>query len=74
MDEWTILHWLATATGINTWWPWPIYERSDNPDLRGMARMFNGSLWTMQTELGFYCLLPLLLALLRRVLRRLYYC
>ena len=68
MDEWTILHWLATLTGTNTWWPWPIYERSDNPELRGMARMFNGSLWTIQTELGFYCLFPLLLALLRRIL------
>ena len=66
-DAWTVLHWLALALGVNTWLPWPRYELSDRPEVRGMS-LLDGSLWTIQTELGFYLLFPALLRLMRRSL------
>ena len=64
-DGWTVVHWIATLTGTNTWVYWPEYSRSGAPPfLRGYA-FFNGSIWSIETELFFYCCFPLLCRLLR---------
>ena len=65
-DGWTVLHWLAIATGTNTWWPWPEYERSVEPQWRGVF-MLNETLWALSVVLFFYVTMPLLLRAIRRV-------
>ena len=59
------LHYIAYALGTNTWWPWP-YDNDVTSD-RG-AFIVNVSLWSIQTELAFYCAFPALLRLLRLAL------
>ena len=60
-DVWTVLHWIAVFTGTNSWFPWPEYAFDE---MHGFT-LFNGSLWSIQTELFFYCCFPLLCRLVR---------
>ena len=64
---WTIAHWVAVALGCNTWFPWPLYGTGPFAVRRGIL-MFNPTLWSIQTELGFYVLFPSLTRALRYAL------
>ena len=64
-DGLTALHYAAYLLGMNTWWPWP-YDDAVTSD-RG-AFIANVSLWSIQTELAFYCAFPGLLRLFRWLL------
>ena len=60
MDAWTVLHWLALATGTHQWFPWPEYAPSTNPGSRGYS-MLNPTLWALSVVLFFYASMPLLM-------------
>ena len=60
MDAWTVLHWLALATGTHLWFPWPEYAPSTNPGSRGYF-MLNPTLWALSVVLFFYASMPLLM-------------
>ena len=63
-DGWTVLHWLALATGTNLWFPWPEYNLSPDPQLRGFS-MLNGTLWALSAVLFFYVSMPVLMRAVR---------
>ena len=64
-DVWIVLHWIASALAMNTWFPWP--TSGSNGLFRNMF-FLNATLWSLQTELAFYLLFPLLLRALRWLL------
>ena len=63
-DGWTVLHWLALATGTQFWWYWPVYEPSARPQSRGMS-MLNPTLWALSVVLFFYVSMPVLMRAIR---------
>ena len=60
MDAWTVLHWLALATGTHLWFPWPDYALSPYPMVGGYF-MLNPTLWALSVVLFFYASMPLLM-------------
>ena len=60
-DVWTLLHWLALATGTNLWWPWPEYELSSEAPFRRGKFLLNGTLWALSAILFFYVAMPVLM-------------
>ena len=65
-DVWSVLHWLALATGTHTWWPWPEYDRAGpaSAQYRGLS-MLNPTLWALSVILFFYVSMPLLVRPMR---------
>ena len=63
-DGWTVLHWLAFATGTQFWFYWPAYELSSRPQTRGLA-MLNPTLWALSVVLFFYVSMPVLTRAIR---------
>ena len=63
-DGWTVLHWLAFATGTHQWFPWPEYQPSRYPRGRGMS-MLNPTLWALSVVLFFYVSMPVLMRAIR---------
>ena len=63
-DGWSVLHWLALATGTNMWFPWPEYEPSAEPQWRGFF-MLNITLWALSVVLFFYVTMPVLMRAIR---------
>ena len=60
VDVWTVLHWLALATGTHLWFPWPEYQLSSAPFWKGLE-MLNPTLWALSVVLFFYASMPLLM-------------
>ena len=56
-DVWTVLHWLALATGMNAWLPWPEYDLSATPSSR-VVFIPNCTLWALPCVLFFYVTMP----------------
>ena len=63
-NGWSILHWLAIATGTHDWFPWPYYEPSPDPSSRGL-HILNPSLWALSDVLFFYVTMPILMRAIR---------
>ena len=63
-NGWTVLHWLAVATGTQFWWYWPAYEMSPWPEARGLY-MLNITLWALSAVLFFYVSMPVLTRAIR---------
>ena len=63
-DVWSVLHWLALATGTNMWWPWPAYELSMSPNSTGRT-MLNPTLWALSVVLFFYVTMPVFMRAMR---------
>ena len=63
-NGWSILHWIAFATGTHQWFPWPEYEPSSFPRGRG-ADMLNPTLWALSVVLFFYVSMPILMRAIR---------
>ena len=57
-NAWTVLHWLAYATGTHEWFPWPRYTLRNTPWL-------NPTLWALSCVLCFYVTFPLLMRAMR---------
>ena len=63
-NGWTVAHWLAVATGMHDWVPWPVYEPSANPQKAGYF-MLNPTLWALSAVLFFYVTMPVLMRAIR---------
>jgi peptidoglycan/LPS O-acetylase OafA/YrhL len=50
VNEWSVMHYIATVLGINTWLPWPNIPA--NGGIRRGTVIFNAALWTIQTEVS----------------------
>ena len=64
-NGWSVLHWLALATGTQLWFPWPEYELSVYPAYYRGKFLLNRSLWALSVVLFFYVTFPLLMRAMR---------
>ena len=63
-DGWTVLHWLALATGTQFWWYWPEYKLTSRPQRTGLY-MLNPVLYALSIVLFFYVSMPVLMRAFR---------
>ena len=63
-DGWTVLHWLALATGTQFWFYWPAYELTPRSQYRGLS-VLNRTLWAISAVLFFYVSMPVLMRVIR---------